>query len=147
MPSKSTSSTSNRSRLRARPERDERFGFFRLGSARRADAEQAGERVARGSLQDAHAPTQRRRRDGERTERVTQVVLAVSERALAVLPRLAPSDRRETDEHALPFGKRAAMRRQHFLGQLRAQLERVLARRVVRDERHGADALEGTADR
>ena len=50
------------------------------------------------------------RRVGDRRDRVPAVVLAVAERALAVLPRLAPVDRAQADDHAARRGRGAARR-------------------------------------
>src|SRR5262245_46288526 len=42
-------------------------------------------------------PSQHRRRQADGRNRMTEIVLAIPERALAVLPRLAPMDRRQRD--------------------------------------------------
>ena len=93
----------------------------------------AGERrdVAHATTPAASArasPRAPRRTDGR--DRVTEIVLAVAERALAVLPRLAPVDRRQRDQSRRSAPQRRAAR----LGIERAALlQRVPIRRVVID--------------
>jgi hypothetical protein len=74
--------------------------------------------------QDARAEAGERGGDPDRRNGVTQVVLAVSKRAFAVLPRLAPVDRRQRDEKQ-PF--------RPFQVERAALLERVAVGGVVID--------------
>ncbi len=93
----------------------------------------------------AHAPSERCGRDRDARDRVAAIVLAVAVRALAVLPRLAPMDRREPDEERArrkAIGELAP----RSARDLRAHLERVLARSVVREHRHGAQSVDRPAE-
>ena len=104
-------------------------------------------------VEQPRLPTQPGRGDAQRTQRVADIVLAVAERAVAVLPRLAPEDRGQADENRLfrqavapvqhnPLAQRAPDVR----GQPRPHLQAVLGRGVVRDDRRVAQPGESAAD-
>src|SRR5207302_11044184 len=77
-------------------------------------------------------PAERRRRDAQRADRVADVVLAVAEGALTVLPRLAPVHGRQSQEERLrrEAAHQALEERRRAIG---APLEPVLARRVMKE--------------
>jgi len=88
--------------------------------------------------QQLHLPSKPSRRETHGADRMSQIVLAVAEGALSVLPRLAPEDRGEPDEQALIVRRRLhpacnlACRGQKAPACEDAPLfECVLARRVV----------------
>jgi hypothetical protein len=90
-------------------------------------AEDGGELFIGPSRQQRQLPAEQRRGHSQRADGMAGVVLAVTERALPVLPRLTPVDGRESDKEAraerCPGG-----RFQH-----RPLFEPVLARGVVAD--------------
>src|SRR5689334_7398540 len=65
------------------------------------EAEQRGDVRVGPSRQQRQAPAEQRRREPQRADRVTDVVLTVPKRALAVLPGLAPEDRGQADEKSV----------------------------------------------
>ena len=79
------------------------FGLFALGVGviRLAiEAEQRRDLRVGPPRQQRQPPSEQRRREPQRADRVAGVVLAVAERALPVLPRFAPVNRRQRDEKA-----------------------------------------------
>ena len=78
------------------------------------------------SIEHPRLPAERGRRVADGRDGVAAVVLAVAERAHAVLPRFAPVDRGETDDHAMLDPRRRAV-------PARALLERVVTADVVID--------------
>ena len=61
-------------------------------------SEQVFDRLVRQAVQQRRAPAQGRGSDPQCADRVSHVMLAIAKRALAVLPRLTPMDRRKADE-------------------------------------------------
>ena len=100
-------------------------------------AEQRRDVVVGPAGEDAEVPAQKRRREAQRGQRVAGVVLAVPERALAVLPRLAPGDRRKPDEE--PLGERPLL-------EDGALHEGVVVGPIVEDAGPGRDASHGRQD-
>ena len=122
-------------------DREQRLRALALRRERLLQTEQHVERLAPPPRRQPRLPPQRGRGERDAGERVPQVVLAVAEGALAVLPRLAPGDRAQHDQERarrqlardpLPQRRRQA----------RAQLERVLPRAVVHEHRPPVEALE-----
>ena len=81
----------------------------------------------------------RQRRDG-----VTEIVLAVAERPLAVFPRFAPMNRRQRDEQDVRSAAERALPRA-FVEQA-AQFERVTIRGVVIDRRLISQSMQRAAN-
>ena len=75
------------------------LGALEVGAA--VEAEQRVDRFVRHVVEHQRRPAERGRRDAHRADGVAGVVLAVAEGALAVLPGLAPVDRRETHQERL----------------------------------------------
>ncbi len=92
--------------------------------------EQVFDRLVGQAMQQPSAPAQGRGGDPQRADRVSRVMLAIAECALAVLPRLAPVDRREPDQKGLRR-ESAHQRREQRHAAVRSPFEPVLARRVV----------------
>src|SRR5439155_22573351 len=81
----------------------------------------------------------------EAAHRVTSAVMAIAEGPLAVLPRLAPEDRREAHEDGT-LGELCREREPRLFRHLRAQFERVLERRVVVDCRSRVKTGDGAGN-
>jgi hypothetical protein len=98
------------------------------------EAQQRGHVVVAGSDEQTRRPAERGGRVPGRAERVTDIVLAVAERPLAVLPGLAPVDGGEAEQKATAWKESTeagdARRRR---GQ--ASLEDMVAAQVVIDPR------------
>ena len=86
--------------------------------------------------QDSRAQAGERGRDPDRRDGVTQVVLTVSKRAFAVLPRLAPMDGGQRDEACRAASRRTPRRH----AERAASLDHVPIRCVVIDRRHLAES-------
>lgn len=118
--------------LEPRGDDEQAVRVLRLGAALLAHAEKRSQFLVGDALDEPHLPSQPGGGDSQRPDRVPGVVLAVPEGALAVLPGLAPVDGGEPEQ------QRARRQRRGELGpgivaQLGAQLERVLARRIMVD--------------
>ncbi len=109
-------------------------------SAPRSRPSSASMRLVRHAVQHPRRPAERRRRDAQRADGVAGVVLAVAEGALAVLPGLAPVDRRQAHQKRLRRQTAAAIARSSASRAVGAPLERVLARRVMEEARRLARA-------
>ena len=105
-----------------------RFGTCPIGLP--VHAQQARQFLVGPVRQQPQRPPEERRRYAQRRDRVPDIVLAVSECALAVLPRLPPLNRGQRHEESLAA---AQERPQGSRRKNRALLECVLARRVVKD--------------
>ena len=110
------------------------IGMFRFRPGLARHAQQRGDLIAAQPIEQVRLPAQARRGDADGGERVADVVLAVAIRALAVFPRLAPVDRGQADEDRVRR-QTGGQRLPHVEGEGRAHLQRMLARRVVRDHR------------
>jgi hypothetical protein len=111
-------------------QQQERLGQLGLGAGAWAQAEQRGQGRVVGRRQLDRAPALQRGREGDRGDRMAEVVLAVAKRSLAVLPRLAPGDRAEAEQQARR--RQAAAQRGPGVGiDGGAALERVQQRTVV----------------
>ena len=104
-------------------------------------------------VEQPRLPAQTGRGDAQRTQRVADVVLAVAERAVAVLPGLAPEDRGQPDENG--FFRQAVAPVQHnplaqrlpnVWGEPRPHLQAVLSRGIMCDDRRVAQPGERAAD-
>ena len=92
--------------------------------------EQVVDRFVGQAMQQHCAPAQGRGGDPQRADRVSDVMLAIAEGTFAVLPRLAPVDRRQADQKRLRR-ELAHQRRAQRSVAVRSPFEPVLARRVV----------------
>ena len=81
-------------------EREQAIGILGLGSTLTVDSQQTRQLAVGHTLQQTRLPAERCGGHGHGTDGVSQVVVAVAERALAVLPGLAPVDGGETHQHA-----------------------------------------------
>ena len=93
-------------------------------------AQQCGDLFVGPVGQQPQRPSEERRRYAKCRDGVSDIVLAISERALAVLPRLPPLNRGQCDEESLAAAQK---RPPGWRWKRRALLERVFARRVVKD--------------
>ena len=116
--------------------------MLRLGPARVGHAEQGLHLVGAQVVEQPRLPAQPGRGDAQRTQRVADIVLAVAERTVAVLPRLAPEDRGQADKDGFFRQAVASVQRNPLSqrlpdvwGQPCPHLQAVLGRGIVRDER------------
>ncbi len=96
-------------------------------------------------LEELRLPAEPCGSDGEASDRMTRVVLAVAEAPLTVLPRFPPVDGREADEDRA-IRELRSHRQPRRLRQLGPKLERVRERRVVVDRRPRVQAIDRTGD-
>lgn len=102
------------------------------------DAEELLELLVAESVEETDVPAEGGGGDGYRGDGVADVVVAVAEGALAVLPGLAPEDGREGQEE----GGGAAVWEEGS-GEVGAEVEGVVLGRVVGEERGGGDGRDG----
>ena len=96
------------------------------------------------AVQHPRRPAERRRGDAHRADGMARVVLAVAEGALAVLPRLAPVDRREPSRNAC--GGKPRMRRASSASGQSARRSRPCSRRRVMEQARRLAQLRDPAD-
>ncbi len=123
----------------------ETIGVLGLDPALAVDAEQARELGVGHAFEQPRVPPEPRGRDHEGANGVSDVMVAVAEGPLTILPGLAPMYRGEPDEQA-SWRKLTGERGPGLVGQLRAPLERVLVRRVVIDGWFRMKTLDGPGD-
>src|SRR3989449_3990708 len=99
--------------------------------------------LIRKAVQHNGGPAQRRGSDPDGPDRGARVVLAVAERALAVLPRLPPVNGRESNQEGLRR-KRVQQFREQFGGGICAAPPPVLLGGVVVQPRWGCEAGQRT---
>ena len=107
------------------------------------DARGRGNRTLRPGGQQRGAPSGEAGGDGHGRDGVSEVVLAVAERPLAVLPRFAPVNGRERDQHDVVSSADSAPPR--VVVERASQFERVTVRRVVVDRRPVGQPGHGSA--
>ena len=116
-----------------RPDRQHGIRLLALGACEilgSIQAEQVVDRLVGQAMQQHCAPAQGRGGDPQRADRVSDVMLAIAEGTFAVLPRLAPVDRRQADQKRLRREPAHQRRAQRSVA-VRSPFEPVLARRVV----------------
>ena len=74
--------------------------MFRLDSLLQMDSQQPVQVLVRDRGQQRHRPAQSPGGKRDRSDGMAHVMVAVAEGSFAVLPRLPPIDRRESDEQA-----------------------------------------------
>ena len=139
--------SADRLRSMRRRQRHDAARFFPLRLDEVLVAVHAGERRDRtmGPLCQEHGtPAGERRPEGDGGEGVTEIVLAVTEGSLAVLPCFAPVDGGERDQHEIRVAAHRC--RPCALIERAAQLERLPIRRVMVHSRRACQARHSTTD-
>ena len=77
------------------------FAFSSVEIIGPVQTEERRDGVVRQSLQEHHAPSQRRGRDADRADRMSGVMLAIAKGALPVFPGFPPVHRREPDQKGM----------------------------------------------
>ena len=106
--------------------------MFRLDPGLELNPQKHGQIAVGDAFEQGRFPAKARRGHRDASDRVADVVVAVAEGPFAVLPRLAPVDRRETDQNG-SFGQLSGDPGPRFVRQLQAEFHRMRERGVMVD--------------
>src|SRR5579864_8460651 len=106
-----------------------------------AEPEESSYEAIAHPVEEHQAPAKGRRRNAKRCEGVPRIVLAVAERALAVLPGFPPMHRREAHEEGT-LGKRRAELAPRLRVEDRPPFETVFLGRVVVHSRRVGEPID-----
>ncbi len=119
--------------------------MFRFGVAGVEDAHQRGELVRARFIYELRLPAQAGRSNGNGSQRMTHIVLAITVSPLPILPRLAPMDRGQAEQQCA-LGQAGGELTPEFRGHSRPDLQRMLTRRIVCDQGRIAQPRNRAAD-